>query len=151
MKVAIYARVSTPDKNQNPETQLRPLRQHLAGLKDVSVVGEFIDKAGASGCGWARQAQPLGQERPERLVGQMSGVDPGARRASLARRRIRLHPQAEPTGLNVLAGSFRDPRAVDTVHCYASVRSSARVSLDRPSVGDTLRREPLTEFLRCTT
>src|SRR5229473_215399 len=47
MNVAIYARVSTHDKDQNPETQLRPLRQHLAGLKDVSVVGEFIDKAGA--------------------------------------------------------------------------------------------------------
>ena len=47
MKVAIYARVSTHDKDQNPETQLRPLREHLAGLKGVSVLGEFIDKAGA--------------------------------------------------------------------------------------------------------
>ena len=57
MNVAIYARVSTHDKDQNPETQLRPVRQHLAGLKGVSVLGEFIDKgpepmtcgAGASG------------------------------------------------------------------------------------------------------
>ena len=47
MNVASYARVSTHDKDQNPETQLRPLRHHLAGLKDVSVVGELIDKAGA--------------------------------------------------------------------------------------------------------
>jgi len=47
MNVAIYARVSTHDKDQNPETQLRPLRQHLAGLKGVAVLGEFIDKAGA--------------------------------------------------------------------------------------------------------
>src|SRR5438132_649780 len=47
MNVAIYARVSTHDKDQNPETQLRPLRQHLAGLKGVSVLGEFIDTAGA--------------------------------------------------------------------------------------------------------
>jgi DNA invertase Pin-like site-specific DNA recombinase len=47
MNVAIYARVSTHDKDQNPETQLRPLRQHVAGLKGVSVLGEFIDKAGA--------------------------------------------------------------------------------------------------------
>jgi len=47
MNVAVYARVSTHDKDQNPETQLRPLRQHLAGLKGVSVLGEFIDKAGA--------------------------------------------------------------------------------------------------------
>src|SRR6266446_4004613 len=47
MNVAIYARVSTHDTDQNPEAQLRPLRQHLAGLKGVSVLGEFIDKAGA--------------------------------------------------------------------------------------------------------
>jgi DNA invertase Pin-like site-specific DNA recombinase len=47
MKVAIYARVSTDDKDQNPRRSFDPLRQHLAGLKDVSVVGEFIDKAGA--------------------------------------------------------------------------------------------------------
>jgi DNA invertase Pin-like site-specific DNA recombinase len=46
MKVAIYARVSTDDKDQNPRRSFDPLRQHLAGLKDVSVVGEFIDKAG---------------------------------------------------------------------------------------------------------
>ena len=47
MNVAIYARVSTHDKDQNPETQLRPLRQHVAGLKGVSVLGEFTDKAAA--------------------------------------------------------------------------------------------------------
>ena len=47
MNVAIYARVSTHDKDQNPETQLRPLREHLTGLEGVSVLGEFIDKAGA--------------------------------------------------------------------------------------------------------
>ena len=51
MNVAIYARVSTHDKDQKPETQLRPLRQHLAGLKGVSILGEFIDKAGATTCG----------------------------------------------------------------------------------------------------
>jgi DNA invertase Pin-like site-specific DNA recombinase len=51
MNVAIYARVSTHDKDQNPETQLRPLRQHLAGLRGVSVLGEFIDKAGGMTCG----------------------------------------------------------------------------------------------------
>lgn len=47
MNVALYARVSTHDKDQNPETQLRPLRQHLAGLQGVSGLGEFIGKAGA--------------------------------------------------------------------------------------------------------
>ena len=47
MKVAIYARVSTSDKEQNPETQLRPLRQHVAELKDITPVGEFVDTASA--------------------------------------------------------------------------------------------------------
>jgi DNA invertase Pin-like site-specific DNA recombinase len=46
MRVALYARVSTKDKDQNPETQLRPLREHAAGTDD-EVVGEFVDKASA--------------------------------------------------------------------------------------------------------
>jgi DNA invertase Pin-like site-specific DNA recombinase len=36
MNVAIYARVSTHDKDQNPETQLRPLWQQLARLMLIS-------------------------------------------------------------------------------------------------------------------
>ena len=46
-KLAVYARVSTNDRDQNPETQLRPLRQHVGGLADAKVVGEFVDAAGA--------------------------------------------------------------------------------------------------------
>jgi putative DNA-invertase from lambdoid prophage Rac len=46
VRVAIYARVSTVDKDQNPETQLRPLREHVGGL-DGGLVGEFIDRASA--------------------------------------------------------------------------------------------------------
>jgi len=46
-RVAVYARVSTSDKEQNPETQLRPLRAHVGTLPDVTVVGEFVDTAGA--------------------------------------------------------------------------------------------------------
>ena len=46
MKIAVYARVSTADEDQNVETQLRPLREHVAGLNG-SVVGEFVDRAGA--------------------------------------------------------------------------------------------------------
>lgn len=45
-KVALYARVSTSDKEQNPETQLRPLREHVRG-PDTVVVGEFVDHASA--------------------------------------------------------------------------------------------------------
>jgi|SRR5579875_2155709 len=47
MKIAIYARVSTNDKEQNPETQLRPLREHLAALGECTFVGEFVDRASA--------------------------------------------------------------------------------------------------------
>lgn len=47
MKVALYARVSTNDRDQNPETQLRPLREHAKSLPDIDLVGEFVDKASA--------------------------------------------------------------------------------------------------------
>lgn len=47
MRVAIYARVSTRDKEQNPEVQLDPLRRYS---KDMGweVYGEFVDKARAT-------------------------------------------------------------------------------------------------------
>lgn len=47
MKVALYARVSTLDKGQNPETQLQPLREY-AVLRDFTIVEEFVD-SGVSG------------------------------------------------------------------------------------------------------
>jgi len=42
MRVALYARVSTRDKGQNPETQLQPLRE-LAGLRNHAIVEEYTD------------------------------------------------------------------------------------------------------------
>ena len=50
MRIALYARVSTADKDQRPETQLRPLREHLAALGrtgEVALLGEFVDRASA--------------------------------------------------------------------------------------------------------
>ena len=50
MRVALYARVSTADKDQHPETQLRPLREHLTALgriEPVEPVGESVDRASA--------------------------------------------------------------------------------------------------------
>jgi DNA invertase Pin-like site-specific DNA recombinase len=47
MNVALYARVSTNDKEQNPETQLRPLREHVARLPDLTLIGTFVDRASA--------------------------------------------------------------------------------------------------------
>jgi DNA invertase Pin-like site-specific DNA recombinase len=43
-RVAIYARVSTIDKGQDPETQLMALRAY-AERRDFSLVGEYIDYA----------------------------------------------------------------------------------------------------------
>ncbi len=44
-RVAIYARVSTIDKNQDPETQLRVLRDLVRHHDGWSVADEFVDHA----------------------------------------------------------------------------------------------------------
>ena len=43
-RVAIYARVSTIDKSQNPETQLRQLREYVK-RRDFTLTCELIDRA----------------------------------------------------------------------------------------------------------
>ena len=43
-RVALYARVSTLDKHQDPETQLRPFREH-AQHRGFAIAGEFVDHA----------------------------------------------------------------------------------------------------------
>ncbi|MDW5562588.1 MAG: recombinase family protein [Methanomassiliicoccus sp.] len=43
MKAAIYARVSTDDKDQNPETQLRILRK-LAESRGMTIFREYVDE-----------------------------------------------------------------------------------------------------------
>ena len=47
MRVAIYARVSTSDKDQEPETQLMPLRDFCAA-QGWEMVGEYVDHAPAN-------------------------------------------------------------------------------------------------------
>ena len=47
MRVAAYARVSTSDKDQNPETQLLALRD-FARLQGWEIVGDFVDRAPAN-------------------------------------------------------------------------------------------------------
>ena len=46
MKVAIYARVSTSDKEQDPETQLMALRDYCAA-QGWQIYGEYVDHASA--------------------------------------------------------------------------------------------------------
>ena len=47
MRVALYARVSTRDRDQNPETQLYALRQ-FAEMREWDVVKEYVDHASAT-------------------------------------------------------------------------------------------------------
>ena len=47
MRAALYARVSTLDGDQNPETQLRILREH-AEARGWTVSGEYVDSASAA-------------------------------------------------------------------------------------------------------
>jgi DNA invertase Pin-like site-specific DNA recombinase len=47
MKVALYARVSTRDKGQNPEMQLEPIRKYCQAT-GWNVYGEYTDKASAA-------------------------------------------------------------------------------------------------------
>jgi DNA invertase Pin-like site-specific DNA recombinase len=44
IRAALYARVSTRDKNQNPEVQLVDLRR-MAKQRDWEIVGEYVDYA----------------------------------------------------------------------------------------------------------
>jgi DNA invertase Pin-like site-specific DNA recombinase len=43
MRVALYARVSTLDKGQDPEMQLRELREYCQS-RDWSIAGEYVDR-----------------------------------------------------------------------------------------------------------
>jgi DNA invertase Pin-like site-specific DNA recombinase len=47
MRAAIYARVSTSDKEQNPDTQLLPLRE-FAAVQGWQTAGEYVDRASAT-------------------------------------------------------------------------------------------------------
>ncbi len=47
MRVGVYARVSTSDRDQNPETQLLPVRE-FCRAQGWGIVGEFIDNTSAT-------------------------------------------------------------------------------------------------------
>ena len=46
-RIAIYARVSTKDKDQTPETQLYALREYVKG-RGWDIVAEYVDQASAT-------------------------------------------------------------------------------------------------------
>lgn len=47
MKVGIYARISTSDKDQNPETQLLPLKEYIQAQK-WDIFNIYVDQAPAT-------------------------------------------------------------------------------------------------------
>src|SRR5437868_14268655 len=63
LRAGLYARVSTEDRGQDPETQLRPLREY-AGRRGFAVVGEFVKASGATEA--RPQYQRLLDEAPKR-------------------------------------------------------------------------------------
>ena len=66
MRVAIYARVSTDDKGQNPESQLRELRAWCANAGH-SIVHEYIDReSGRKGADKRRQFAALFEDAHRR-------------------------------------------------------------------------------------
>jgi DNA invertase Pin-like site-specific DNA recombinase len=63
MRVAIYARVSTEDKGQDPENQLRDLRAWCTN-SGHDIVGEYIDRvSGRKGTGERKQFAALFEDR----------------------------------------------------------------------------------------
>jgi hypothetical protein len=66
MRAALAARVSTRDKNQDPELQLVPMRE-FANARGWTVRGEYVDHAGASDfvgrTQWARLLEDVRRRR----------------------------------------------------------------------------------------
>jgi len=67
MRVGIYARVSTSDKDQNPETQLMPLREFTLA-QGWSSADEFVDKASATDLRGRRSWQRLLDQAAKRKI-----------------------------------------------------------------------------------
>jgi DNA invertase Pin-like site-specific DNA recombinase len=66
MRVGIYARVSTSDKDQDPDTQLLPLREFVAA-QGWTLVGEYVDRASATDlrgrAAWRRLLDDAGKRK----------------------------------------------------------------------------------------
>lgn len=67
MRVGIYARVSTSDRDQNPTTQLLPLREFVQA-QGWQTVGEFVDHASATDLRGRTQWQAVLQAASRRKI-----------------------------------------------------------------------------------
>src|SRR3954451_19544934 len=66
LRAGLYARVSTEDRGQDPETKLRPLREY-AERRGFAVVGEFVDYASGTTESRPRSQQLLEAARKREL------------------------------------------------------------------------------------
>lgn len=62
MRMALYARVSTRDKDQNPETQLMRLRDFVKTHPDWVIIKEYVDTASANDLGHRTAWQTLNDD-----------------------------------------------------------------------------------------
>ncbi|GHB86404.1 recombinase family protein [Persicitalea jodogahamensis] len=65
-RVALYARVSTLDKGQDPETQLQPLREY-ASRRGFQIQGEYVDTASGTTEGRSQYRAMLELARKRKL------------------------------------------------------------------------------------
>lgn len=70
LRVALHARVSTRDKDQDPELQLVPLREYIAARSGVA--SEYVDEASAADLGrrtaWHRLLDDARRRRVDRVL-----------------------------------------------------------------------------------
>jgi hypothetical protein len=92
-RIALYARVSTVDRGQDPEVQLRELRAWAARL-GVEVVAEYVDQLGILDAG--RVQKLLDQGLSVRTVARQTGYS----RATITRRFSLAHKPAPSTPQN---------------------------------------------------
>ncbi len=71
MRIGIYARVSTSDKDQDPETQLIPLRE-FCQAQGWQIAGEFVDTASANDLrgrtAWRRLLEEAARRRVDAIL-----------------------------------------------------------------------------------
>ena len=93
MRVAIYARVSTSDRDQNPETQLMPLRAFVKA-QGWEMVKEYVDQAASNDLlrrvDWRQLLQDASRRRIDViLVWRMDRAFRSVLDAALTLRRLR--------------------------------------------------------------
>ncbi len=105
MRVGVYARVSTTDKDQDPETQLMPLREFVQAQGWISE-GEYVDQASAKDLrgrtAWRRLLEDASRRKVDMILvwkldrGFRSVLDANTTLQNLRRWGIGLRSYTEP-------------------------------------------------------